>query len=399
MASYVTKMDEDVLNRFLSLPQFGKVQAEYVWIGGTGQDLRCKTRTLDKMPEKASDLPEWNYDGSSTQQAPGQNSEVILKPQAFYRDPFRAGDNILVMCDCYTPEGKPIPSNTRFRCDKVMDKVAAEVPWFGIEQEYTLFEADFRTPLGWPPNGFPQPQGPYYCGLGANAAYGRHVAEAHYRACLFAGIEISGINAEVMGGQWEYQVGPCVGISSGDQLWMSRYIMLRVCELFGINVSWDPKPIEGDWNGAGCHTNFSTKAMREDGGYAKIIEACERLGAPGKPEEHIAAYGEGNERRLTGLHETAAMTDYSFGVADRGASIRIPSVAKQEGKGYFEDRRPSSNMDPYRVNSMMVQTCCAIGGPVSKRSNQQSSDLTRLAHTGGSPAGAAENWVWENDEL
>lgn len=364
MALYAPKLDEDVLNRFLTLGQGGKIQAEYIWIGGTGLDLRSKTRTLASSPTSVADLPRWNYDGSSTGQAPGENSEVILYPRAIYKDPFRPGaDNILVICDCYTPDGTPIPTNTRAACAEAMATAEAEVPWFGIEQEYTLFEKDFKTPLGWPPSGFPAPQGPYYCGAGADSAYGRHVVEAHYRACLFAGVTISGVNAEVMPGQWEYQVGPCVGIASGDELWLSRYIMLRVCELFGVNVSWDPKPLEGDWNGAGCHVNFSTKAMREDdGGYELIIAACEALGAPGVPAAHMAAYGEGNERRLTGKHETASIHDFSYGVANRGASIRIPTDTKKEGKGYFEDRRPASNMDPYRVNAKLVQTVCGGGG-------------------------------------
>jgi glutamine synthetase len=372
MAFYVKPLDENVLDRFLGLPQFGKVQAEYVWIGGSGQDLRCKTKTLDKVPDSPADLPLWNFDGSSTGQAPGDNSEVILKPQRIFKDPFRQGDNILVMCDCYTPDGTAIPSNTRVGAEKVMEEFKDQKPWFGIEQEYTLFEKDFKTPFGWPTNGFPAPQGPYYCGAGADSAYGRSIAEAHYRACLYAGINISGINAEVMGAQWEYQVGPCEGIASGDELWMSRYIMLRVCEQFGVNVSWDPKPMDGDWNGAGCHTNFSTLAMREDGGYAKIIEACEALGAPGVPEAHLAAYGEGNERRLTGRHETASMHDYSYGVANRGASIRIPSAAKADGKGYLEDRRPASNMDPYRVTSMIVQTVCNAADKDASKSHAAS---------------------------
>merc|ERR1711968_335961 len=283
-----------------------------------------------------------------------------IKPRAVFKDPFRPGDNILVLCDTYTPAGVPLPTNTRNASNAIMEKAKDLEPWFGLEQEYTLFEADFKTPLGWPPSGFPAPQGPYYRGMGANSSYGRHIVEAHYRACLYAGIKISGVNAEVMPGQWEYQVGPCVGTESGDQLWISRFLMLRVCELFRVNVSWDPKPIEGDWNGAGCHTNFSTKPMREEGGYAEIIKACEALGAPGVPEAHIAAYGAGNERRLTGKHETASINEYSYGVANRGASIRIPSTAEKDGKGYLEDRRPSSNMDPYRVNAMMVKTCCGV---------------------------------------
>ncbi|RHY05993.1 hypothetical protein DYB37_004150 [Aphanomyces astaci] len=338
----------------MSLDTGSSVQAEYIWIGGSGEDLRCKTRTLEKSPASVADLPDWNFDGSSTNQAPGQDSEVLLKPAAIYKDPFRGGKHILVLCDCYKPDGTPIPSNTRHDALRVMNASASHVPWFGIEQEYTLFEADKVTPYGWPKAGYPGPQGPYYCGAGAHSAFGRLIVDAHYRACLYAGIKISGINAEVMPGQWEYQVGPCVGIASGDQMWMSRYILLRVCEDFGVIVSFDPKPIPGDWNGAGCHTNVSTQAMREEGGIAAIIEALEKLKL--KHKEHIAAYGTGNERRLTGRHETASIDKFSYGVADRGASIRIPRTTEADGKGYFEDRRPASNMDPYTVTSRILKT-------------------------------------------
>lgn len=300
----------------------------------------------------------WNYDGSSTGQAPGKDSEVYLKPVAMYPDPWRRGDNILVMCEACLPDGNltPIPTNTRNAAAKLFNSKLGEEPWFGIEQEYTLYHKNGKTPLGFPEEGYPRPQGPYYCSIGLENAFGRRVVEAHYRACLYAGVKISGINAEVMPGQWEYQVGPCTGIESGDQLWLSRYIMQRVCEDFGVRVSFDPKPVMGDWNGAGCHTNYSTKAMREAGGYEVIITAVEKLGQ--KHQEHIDVYGKGNERRLTGAHETAPIDKFSYGVANRGASIRIPRQAKLEGKGYFEDRRPASNMDPYVVTSKIFQTTC-----------------------------------------
>jgi len=348
----------DIMNKLTAHPiAASEIRAEYVWIGGTGNDLRCKTKTILKKPKDVSGYPIWNFDGSSTGQAPGDDSEVMLRPCAVYPDPFRGGENVIVMCDCLKPDMTPIDNNTRVKCNETMEKVKDQKPWFGIEQEYTLFEKDGVTPYGWPKGGYPGPQGPYYCGAGAHSAFGRYIADAHYHCCLYAGIQISGINAEVMPGQWEYQVGPCVGINSGDQLWMSRYLMLRVCEAFGLIVSFDPKPIAGDWNGAGCHTNVSTEAMRKKGtGYAVILAAMEKMRE--KHEQHIAAYGEGNERRLTGAHETASIDQFSFGVANRGCSIRIPRDTEREKGGYFEDRRPSSNMDPYVVTGMIMDTCC-----------------------------------------
>jgi len=347
------------LQRFLSLPQGDKIQAEYIWIGGTGLDIRSKTKTVSSEVKSPEDLPVWNYDGSSTGQAPGDNSEVYLKPVAIYPDPFRGGKNILVLCETCLPDAglTPLPTNTRRAALEIFKKTAAEKPWFGIEQEYTLFYQDGRTPLGWPTNGFPAPQGPYYCSNGADVSFGRDVVESHYRTCLYAGVNISGVNAEVMPGQWEYQVGPCEGIEAGDQLIISRYLLLRVCEAFGVVVSFDPKPVAGDWNGAGCHTNYSTLTMRTPKvGIDAIHAAVKKLGE--KHAKHIAAYGAGNERRLTGLHETASIEKFSAGVADRGASIRIPRQAEADGCGYFEDRRPSSNMDPYVVTSLIVKTTC-----------------------------------------
>ncbi|KAG4110681.1 hypothetical protein ERO13_D13G062100v2 [Gossypium hirsutum] len=324
--------------------------AEYLWIGGSGKDLRSKARTLPEPVTDPAKLPLWNFDGSSTDQAPGDDSEVIL------RDPFRGGSNILVMCDTYTPAGDPIPTNKRFNADKIFNHpdVAAEEPWFGIEQEYTLLQKDTRWPLGWPVGGFPGPQGPYYCGVGADKSFGRDIVDAHYKACLYAGINISGINGEVMPAQWEFQVGPATGISAGDQLWVARYILERITEIAGVVLSFDPKPIPGDWNGAGAHTNYSTKSMRNDGGINVIRKAIEKLGL--RHKQHIAAYGEGNDRRLTGRHETEDINSFSWGVANRGASIRVGRDTEKAGKGYFEDRRPASNMDPYVVTSMIAET-------------------------------------------
>ncbi|KAJ4870758.1 Glutamine synthetase cytosolic isozyme 1-3 [Raphanus sativus] len=350
-----TSLLSDLVNLNLS-DTTKQIIAEYIWIGGSGMDIRSKARTLPGPVSDPSKLPKWNYDGSSTGQAAGDNSEVILYPQAIFRDPFRRGDNILVMCDAYTPAGDPIPTNKRHNASKIFShpNVAKEVPWYGIEQEYTLMQKGVNWPIGWPIGGFPGPQGPYYCGVGADKAIGRDIVDAHYKACLYAGISISGVNGEVMPGQWEFQVGPVEGISAGDQVWVARYLLERITEISGVNVSFDPKPVPGDWNGAGAHCNYSTKTMRNDGGLAVIKKAIEKLQV--KHKEHIAAYGEGNERRLTGKHETADINTFSWGVANRGASVRVGRDTEKEGKGYFEDRRPASNMDPYVVTSMIAET-------------------------------------------
>ncbi|KAF8491029.1 YPR035Wp-like protein [Gautieria morchelliformis] len=219
-----------------------------------------------------------------------------------------------------------------------MDLVEDTVPWIHA------LRCRWLTPYGWPKGGFPGPQGPYYCGAGTGKVFARDPIEAHYRACLYAGINISGINANV---------GPCEGISMGDHSWMARYLVTRVAEMWGIKVSFHPKPLQGDWNGAGCHTNYSTKEMRERGGLKKIEAAVEKLAK--KHAEHIQVYGEDNHMRLTGKHETGQISSFSWGVADRGASIRIPWHVGQ-GYGYLEDRRPASNIDPDCVTGIIVET-------------------------------------------
>ncbi|XP_047485994.1 glutamine synthetase [Penaeus chinensis] len=352
--------NKTVLDRYLRLEiPDQKCQVMYVWVDGSGENLRSKTRTLNFIPKAPEELPIWNFDGSSTGQAEGSNSDVYLHPVALYRDPFRLGNNKLVLCETYKYNKKPTDTNHRYRCTEVMTRAASQHPWFGMEQEYTLLDVD-KHPLGWPKNGYPGPQGPYYCGVGASKVYGRDVVEAHYRACLYTGINISGTNAEVMPAQWEFQVGPCEGINMGDDLWMARYLLHRVAEDFGIVVTLDPKPIPGDWNGAGMHTNFSTAAMRAPNGITAIETAIEKLGKV--HSEHIRAYdphgGKDNERRLTGLHETSSIHDFSAGVANRGASIRIPRGVAEEKTGYLEDRRPSSNADPYVVSDRLVRTIC-----------------------------------------
>jgi len=367
----MSSLDPSVIDKYNSLPMpTEKVLAEYVWVDAKGE-TRSKTRTLPvAKTASVADLPKWNYDGSSTDQAPGEDSEVILKPQRIFADPFRpvaAGEpqNILVMCDTYTPDGEPLPTNARAIAAKSFDGHDDQEVWFGMEQEFTLFNLDMKTPLGWPVGGQPiRPQGPYYCSVGAENSFGRAITDAAYKAMMYAGIEISGTNGEVMPGQQEYQVGPCVGIDAGDQLMMSRYIVNRVCEDFQVYCTLHPKPItEGEWNGAGMHTNVSTKEMREPGGIDAIKKAIYKLGA--KHAEHVAIYGEGNELRLSGKFETASIDEFSFGIANRGASVRIGRDTEQEGCGYFEDRRPASNCDPYLVTGKIMETIMSdIDAPV-----------------------------------
>ncbi|HZJ26540.1 MAG TPA: glutamine synthetase [Acidimicrobiia bacterium] len=325
-------------------------KAEYIWMDGTEPTARLRSKT--KVLADGADLPIWGFDGSSTNQAPGKNSDCVLQPVFSCPDPLRGGDDKLVMCEVMLPDMTPHPTNTRARLRPVAEKFAGQEPLFGIEQEYTLFK-DGR-PHGFPLGGFPAPQGFYYCGVGADEVYGRDLVEMHLDACLEAGLGISGINAEVMPGQWEFQVGPLSPLEVSDQLWIARWLLYRIAEEFDLSATLDPKPVQGDWNGAGAHTNFSTEAMRES--YEPIIEACEALGK--RTDEHVAVYGADIEHRLTGLHETAPWDEYTYGVSDRGASVRIPWQVEKDQKGYIEDRRPNANMDPYLVTSLITETVC-----------------------------------------
>ncbi len=334
---------------------------EYVWLGGN-KELRSKTKVLQNELTCLEDLPKWNFDGSSTNQAAGEDSEVVIKPVALFKDPFREEfmNPYIVLCDTYTPSGEPLEQNSRNWAKELFDQKLEEKPWYGIEQEYFIIDKKTKLPLGFPSEGNPNPQGQYYCSVGAQNSFGRVIAEKHLSACLKAGINISGLNAEVAPGQWEFQVGPCEGIASGDHLWIARYLLIKVAENYGYEIDFEPKPVKGDWNGSGCHTNFSTINIREGRddktGLDYINEAIEKLSL--KHNEHMEVYGSGNEERMTGLHETASYDKFSFGVANRGASIRIGNENSKNKKGYFEDRRPSSNMDPYLVTGMLFKTIC-----------------------------------------
>ncbi len=327
-------------------------QAEYIWIDGTEPTHKLRSKT--KIVADAKKPPIWGFDGSSTNQATGSHSDCVLRPVFICPDPLRGPKDLLVMCEVLNNDMTPHPTNARAHAVEIAKKYASFEPMFGIEQEYTFFQ-DGR-PYGWPAEGFPAPQGPYYCGVGGDKMPGRDIVEAHTLACQRAGIGIEGTNAEVMMGQWEFQVGILGPVAIGDQLWTARWILERIAEEFDVDVSFDAKPIKGDWNGAGAHTNFSTKQMRAAGGLSAIVAGAEALGT--RVEEHIKAYGVGIEERLTGAHETQHWSKFSYGVSDRGASVRIPAAVAGAKRGYLEDRRPNANIDPYVVSSLITETIC-----------------------------------------
>ena len=333
-----------------------KITAEYIWIDGQRPTakLRSKVKILEGPVKSLSQIPDWGFDGSSTYQATGHASDLLLRPVRFVPDPLHREHDVLVLTEVLNPDGSVHWSNNRGRLRQVAEKYADHEPWFGIEQEYTFFQG--ARPLGWPDNGFPAPQGGYYCGVGADEVFGRDIVEAHTDACIRAGIHIEGTNAEVMPAQWEFQVGPIGPLEVADELWLARWLLYRISEEFGVSATLYPKPVKGDWNGAGAHTNFSTKAMRADGGMKVIEEAMKKLEK--KHDDHIKVYGAHNEERLTGQHETSPIHAFRYGSFDRGASVRIPMATMNAGKGYFEDRRPAANMDPYEVCAALVETVC-----------------------------------------
>jgi len=342
--------------------------AEYIWLDGSQpvQGLRSKTR-LVQVPDSPgpSDFPIWSFDGSSTEQASGDKSDCLLEPVCVVQDPLRGGNNYLVLCEVQNADGGAHASNRRATLRAVMAKIEVGTdPWVGFEQEYTLYR-DGR-PLGFPSNGFPGPQGPYYCGAGVDRAFGRDIVEAHAKACVDAGLRIYGLNAEVMPGQWEFQIGyRGIEDESGhalvisDHVWIARWLLHRLGEQHGVEVSFDNKPVKGDWNGAGMHTNFSTAGTRnQDGGLEEIKAAIVNLEQ--RHAAHILHYGYKLDERLTGLHETCDINTFQWGVAHRGASIRIPHPVATKGYGYFEDRRPGANANPYVVAASLIATVCGV---------------------------------------
>ena len=328
-----------------------KSKLEYIWLDGSQptQGLRAKTKVVSDFSGKLEDCPMWSFDGSSTQQAVGGSSDCLLKPVAIYPDPGRK-NAFVVMTEVLNADGTPHTTNARATIDDDDNDF-----WFGFEQEYFLMDLETNRPLGFPENGYPRPQGPYYCGVGAGVAFGRQIVEEHFDLCLDAGLNVEGINAEVAAGQWEFQTFAKGGTNAGDVTWICRYLLERVAEQYGVGVEWHPKPIKGDWNGSGMHANFSNTVLRTAGSrdvYEKICQAFEPT-----IKAHMDVYGAYNEERLTGAHETQAYDQFSYGISDRGASIRIPIATVENGwNGWLEDRRPASNADPYKVASAIITT-------------------------------------------
>ncbi len=336
-----------------------KSKLEYIWLDGykPTQSLRSKTKIVADFSGKLEDCPVWSFDGSSTEQAPGGSSDLLLKPVALFPDPARE-NGFLVMTEVLNANGTPHPSNGRATINDPDDDF-----WFGFEQEYCIWDLNHQRPLGFPPGGFPVPQGPYYCSVGAGKAFGREIVEEHLDICLEAGLNVEGINAEVMCGQWEYQVFAKGAQRAGDEAWVARYLLERTAESHGYSINLQPKPIKGDWNGSGMHANFSNTLLRTCGSQAVYDQICKAF----EPviAEHIAVYGADNDQRLTGAHETQSIDKFSYGVSDRGASIRIPIATVEKGwKGWLEDRRPASNADPYKVASVIVKTVKAASAKI-----------------------------------
>ena len=347
------------------------ILAEYIWIDGVKPTagLRSKTKVLrnislgpatlpwngEEIP--LDDFPAWGADGSSTSQADGADSDIGLVPVRAIPDPFRPG-GYLVLCEVCTGDGELHPTNSRAKLRAVLDAGGgASNALVGFEQEYTFMNLS-GTPLGFPLDGFPRPQGPYYCAVGAENIIGRDIYETFMEVVLTAGLTIGGFNWEVMPGQAEFQVGALEPLTCSDQVWLARWIIQRVAEDFGVVVSLDAKPAKGDWNGAGMHVNFSTAAMREEGGLDVIEKACAAIGE--RRQAHLDVYGHLYEERLTGAHETCSYREFRWGVADRTSSIRIPRQVASEGKGYLEDRRPNANADPYEVSTVMLQSVLGL---------------------------------------
>jgi glutamine synthetase len=324
---------------------------EYIWLDSNNK-FRSKIRVFNS---NIIDKSNWNYDGSSTGQADAESSEIILKPKCVFNNPLlksinNKNQNLLFVCDSYKISGEPLRNNHRYLADKIFEKNKKELPWFGLEQEYFMYRENSDFPLDYT---IDPKQGEYYCNPLKHNKLGMEISEEHLNVCCLAGIKMSGINAEVAPGQWEFQVGPCIGIEAGDHMMASRYFLEKIAKKHGVRISYDPKPFD-NINGSGCHVNFSTLKMRSENGIEEIIKAIDKLRL--KHSKHMDNYGENNHLRMNGKHETSSYDIFTYGIGTRNTSIRVGNETYSNKKGYLEDRRPASNIDPYLVTSMIFET-------------------------------------------
>lgn len=358
---------------------------EYIWLDHDGVPRSKVRRTnpgeikLGHPPDYyLSQLPVWNFDASSTGQNIGRDTEAVLKPVRVYYSPLN--DNfLLVLCQLDLEYDRPsdllfekkqseddpdlprpvIGFNTRFWASQVAERYQHLKPWFGLEQEYTFLDPRTNLPYRWEEHGSRQGQGDYYCSVRYPYCQLDTLVREHLILCDRCGIMINGFNAEVLPSQWEFQIGPTDLLKVADDLIMARYLLFRLAAKYQVAVTFHPKPMKGDWNGSGCHINFSTNLMRGQSdqmdqlsgmplqvdGLKHIYQAVENL-----KQDHpriLKYYGEHNDQRLTGQHETSSMQDFSYGVGTRNTSVRIPNQVAHQKQGYIEDRRPASNIDPY----------------------------------------------------
>lgn len=347
-----------------------KVILEYVWLDAK-QKFRTKVKIVDEIHHYNStdskhwskNAPMWNYDGSSTGQAEGHDSEILLKPYLAVYSPYdEKTPKFYVFCESLNKDGTPAEGNTRHTCVKYFeqDRVKESDPIFGMEQEFYVLKDG--KPLVWSDN--PEPQGDYYCGVG-HQSIGRGRAFLEEMTNIINDddlkLNITGTNMEVGPGQMEVQL--CEhGLEAADKMLVMRFFMIIEAEARDLEVDFTPKPsiLSGpEWNGSGCHVNFSTKEMREDGESPLSAVLAMANALQNLKDNHSSQVqylgSENNRKRLTGENETSSYDTFTYGVAHRGASARIPRQCVKDLKGYIEDRRPGSDMDPYVVLPLICE--------------------------------------------
>jgi len=321
------------------------VVVEYVWLDGLG-DIRSKTRILP-VSKLNGEIPKWNYDGSSTHQRHTSDSEVILYPKKQYNDSYRGFPHLIVLCETNDP------ACTRTLARKIFEESSGHKPMFGFEQEFFIRERGKGKPFG---TDLPEDENSY-CSVGAKTCFARPFIERVMKYALLCKINLTGFNWEVAPGQAEFQVCS-YGLEAADDLILLRYLLQKIGEDFDYQILFHPKPI-GQWNGSGLHTNYSTQAMREEGGIEEIMGALIRLEKTHDDDQHL--FGHNNQLRLTGTHETSDYKTFTWGVGSRDTSIRIPQETNEKQCGYFEDRRPGGNANPYLVAANLFKVTCLDG--------------------------------------